>query len=83
VDQREIGFGTAAADLAVIVEIEDADAGQRGRMEMSVEVACESFQIGPALAKAVDASTSSVKSPVAPINSHQSQRRRDRLSSSQ
>jgi hypothetical protein len=52
----EIGFCTTAADFAIFVEIEDADAGQRGRMEVFVKVASDPFQIGPALAKAVDAS---------------------------
>jgi hypothetical protein len=56
VDQREIGLGAAAADIAVFVEIEDADVGHLGRVEVFVKVAGNPFQIGPAPAKAVDAS---------------------------
>src|SRR5258708_4098577 len=39
VNQREIGLGAAVADLAVFVEIEDADIGHLGRMQVFVKVA--------------------------------------------
>ena len=47
--------GAAIADLAVFVEVEDADVGQLGRVQPFVEVAGDPFQVGPPLAEAVDA----------------------------
>src|SRR5205823_2311832 len=54
-NEREIDLRTAVADLAVFVEVEDADIRQGGRLQLFVEVAGDPFHVGPALAEAVDA----------------------------
>ena len=43
------------ADLAVGVQVEDADVGQLGRVQPFVEVAGDPFQVRPPLPEAVDA----------------------------
>ena len=53
-DEREIDLGTAIADLAVFVQVEDADVGQLGRLQPFVKVAGDPFQVGPTLPEAVD-----------------------------
>jgi len=54
VNQRKIRLCTAAAHIAVFVEIEDADVGHIGSMKVFVKVAGNPFQVRPAAPKAVD-----------------------------
>jgi hypothetical protein len=49
VDQGEIRFGAAVADFAVFVEVEDADVGQLGRLQLFVQISGYPFQVRPAL----------------------------------
>ena len=53
-DQIEIDLGTAIGDLAVFVQVEDADPGQFRRLQQLIQVAGDPFQVRSALPEAID-----------------------------